>query len=101
MGEGGGRPQRVQEMARLQIRGTVRGGASHVKHVAHGCDAGRRVESQRLVEHRRKLPRDQKRERNTARCRSQKGAGADGFASTAQRGGSECRSGAGHVRSAP
>eukprot|EP00964_Phaeocystis_antarctica_P072327 scaffold44213_cov50-Phaeocystis_antarctica.AAC.3 len=44
--------------ARLKTGGQGTRGA-HIKHVAHGCDAGR-VEAQRLVERRRALPSQKK-----------------------------------------
>ena len=60
---GGGRRQRctrgVQGRTRLQIGSRARGGA-HADHLVHGCDAGG-VEAQRLVEHRRALPRVERR----------------------------------------
>ena len=52
---GNGGASSVQGRARLQIKSKARRGA-HVEHIIHVCDAGR-VEAQRLVEHRRGLPR--------------------------------------------
>ena len=45
----------VQARTQLDIGGEKSTPGAHVKHVLHRCDAGR-VETQRLVEHRRALP---------------------------------------------
>ena len=79
-GPGGGRAagdnraRSVQRRARVQIWGRPRGGA-HPEHVAHVRDAGG-VESQRLVERRRILPRVERRADGAVRAAARKAAGS-------------------------
>ena len=93
-GDGGARS--VQGRARLQIRGRARGGA-HVEHVAYLSDFGG-VEAQRLVEHRRALPRVERRGiRCVARGAAREAGGRRATpANAACRGGLDCRLGTGH-----
>ena len=74
----------VQERARLQIGSRARGGA-HVEHALHGCDAGG-VEAQWLVEHRRVLPRVERRAYGAGRAAA-RGAGGGGRPRHTQRAG--------------
>ena len=69
---------------------------AHVEHAAHGCDAGG-VETQRLVEHRRFLPRVGKRACGAGRGRrtGRREAAGDRGASSAQ-GGARLQIGGGH-----
>eukprot|EP00964_Phaeocystis_antarctica_P042757 scaffold24516_cov60-Phaeocystis_antarctica.AAC.1 len=57
--DGGARSVQVRARLRKLGAGTRE---AHLKHVSHGCDAGR-VEAQRLVERRRNLPRVERRAR--------------------------------------
>eukprot|EP00964_Phaeocystis_antarctica_P100005 scaffold65736_cov48-Phaeocystis_antarctica.AAC.2 len=94
---GGGRPRCKQGpgRARLQIRGRARGGA-HPEHVAHIRDGGR-VEAQRLVEHRRALPRVERRACGAGRGSDREVGGRRATAvHAARRGGLDCSFGAGH-----
>ena len=81
--------------ARLQSWGRARGGA-HVEHVAYLSDFGG-VEAQRLVEHRRALPRVERRGiRCVARGAAREAGGRRATpANAACRGGLDCRLGAG------
>eukprot|EP00964_Phaeocystis_antarctica_P117931 scaffold81772_cov49-Phaeocystis_antarctica.AAC.4 len=81
-GLGGGRAagdrdaRSVQGRARLQIGGRPRGGA-HVEHVLHARDAGG-VEAQWLVEHRRILPKAERRTCGARRGRAGQQTGGVG-----------------------
>ena len=70
---GGGGKSSVRDRVRLQIGGRAGGGA-HVEPVGHGCDAGG-VEAQRLVEHRRGLPRVERGACGTGRSSGQEAGG--------------------------
>ena len=87
----------AQGRARLQIGGRPRGGA-YVEHAPHVCDPGG-VEAQWLVEHRRALPRVERRACN-AGLRAGRGrreaAGDCGARSVYFRAGRDCKLGAGH-----